>query len=29
MKRIVLGIQYDGSSWQGWQTQPSRNAVQD
>ncbi len=29
MKRIVLGIEYDGSPWKGWQTQPSRNAVQD
>lgn len=29
MKRIVLGIQYDGSSWRGWQTQPDRHTVQD
>ncbi|MDB5798563.1 MAG: tRNA pseudouridine synthase [Paucimonas sp.] len=29
MKRIALGIEYDGSSWKGWQTQPARNAVQD
>jgi tRNA pseudouridine38-40 synthase len=29
LKRIVLGIQYDGSSWKGWQTQPSGNTVQD
>ncbi|MDQ9170241.1 tRNA pseudouridine(38-40) synthase TruA [Oxalobacteraceae bacterium R-40] len=29
MKRIVLGIQYDGSPWKGWQTQPSGNTVQD
>ena len=29
MKRIVLGIQYDGSSWRGWQTQPSGGTVQD
>ncbi len=29
MKRIVLGVQYDGSSWKGWQTQPSGNTVQD
>lgn len=29
MKRIVLGIEYDGSPWKGWQTQPSRNAIQD
>lgn len=29
MKRIVLGVQYDGASWHGWQTQPSRHTVQD
>lgn len=29
MKRIVLGIEYDGSPWKGWQTQPAGNAVQD
>lgn len=29
MERIVLGVQYDGSPWQGWQTQLSRNTVQD
>ncbi|MFZ6658821.1 tRNA pseudouridine(38-40) synthase TruA [Undibacterium sp. TJN19] len=29
MKRLVLGVQYDGTSWQGWQTQPSGNTVQD
>ncbi len=29
MKRIALGIQYDGSPWQGWQTQPHRQTVQD
>jgi tRNA pseudouridine38-40 synthase len=29
LKRIVLGIQYDGSPWKGWQTQPSGNTVQD
>lgn len=28
LKRIVLGVQYDGSPWQGWQTQLSRNTVQ-
>lgn len=27
--RLVLGIQYDGSPWQGWQTQLSRKTVQD
>ncbi|MFZ6688975.1 tRNA pseudouridine(38-40) synthase TruA [Undibacterium sp. SXout11W] len=29
MKRLVLGVQYDGSDWQGWQKQPSGNTVQD
>lgn len=29
MKRIALGIQYDGRQWQGWQTQPHRKTVQD
>ncbi|MES2538405.1 MAG: tRNA pseudouridine(38-40) synthase TruA [Pseudomonadota bacterium] len=29
MKRIVLGIQYDGTPWQGWQTQASGKTVQD
>ena len=29
MKRIVLGVQYDGTPWQGWQTQPGGNTVQD
>ncbi|MES2935002.1 MAG: tRNA pseudouridine(38-40) synthase TruA [Pseudomonadota bacterium] len=29
MKRIVLGIQYDGAPWQGWQTQPNGHTVQD
>ncbi len=28
-KRIVLGVQYDGEPWGGWQTQPHRNTVQD
>jgi tRNA pseudouridine38-40 synthase len=28
-KRIVLGIQYDGGPWQGWQTQPHGHTVQD
>jgi len=27
--RIVLGVQYDGAPWQGWQTQPSGLTVQD
>ncbi|GAB3544452.1 tRNA pseudouridine(38-40) synthase TruA [Noviherbaspirillum agri] len=29
MKRIALGVQYDGMSWRGWQTQPSGGTVQD
>lgn len=29
MQRIALGIQYDGASWQGWQTQPDGKTVQD
>ena len=29
MKRIVLGIQYDGAPWQGYQTQPHACTVQD
>jgi tRNA pseudouridine38-40 synthase len=29
LKRIALGIQYDGAPWQGWQTQLNRNTVQD
>lgn len=29
LKRIALGIEYDGSPWKGWQTQPSRDAIQD
>jgi tRNA pseudouridine38-40 synthase len=27
--RIALGVQYDGTGWNGWQTQPSKNTVQD
>jgi tRNA pseudouridine38-40 synthase len=27
--RIVLGIQYHGGSWHGWQTQPDGHTVQD
>lgn len=27
--RIVLGVQYDGACWQGWQTQPHGLTVQD
>jgi len=29
LKRIALGVQYDGTPWQGWQTQLSGNTVQD
>ncbi len=29
MTRIALGLQYDGSRFVGWQTQPSQNTVQD
>lgn len=29
MKRIALGIEYDGSQWRGWQTQLGGGTVQD
>lgn len=29
MRRIVLGVQYDGGPWQGWQTQRHGQTVQD
>ncbi len=29
LKRIVLGVQYDGEPWQGWQTQAHGFTVQD
>jgi tRNA pseudouridine38-40 synthase len=29
LRRIALGLQYDGTPWQGWQTQPHRHTVQD
>ena len=29
LKRIALGLQYDGSPWHGWQTQPHGRTVQD
>jgi len=29
LKRIALGIEYDGSQWRGWQTQPDGHTVQD
>lgn len=29
MTRIALGLQYDGSRFVGWQTQPNHNTVQD
>lgn len=29
MKRIAIGLSYDGSAFEGWQSQPSGNTVQD
>jgi len=29
LKRLVLGVQYDGNCWHGWQTQPNGKTVQD
>ncbi|TAL83174.1 MAG: tRNA pseudouridine(38-40) synthase TruA [Candidimonas sp.] len=29
MVRMALGVSYDGTPWQGWQTQPHRCTVQD
>ena len=29
MSRVALGLAYDGSAWQGWQTQPHGQTVQD
>lgn len=29
LKRIILGIEYQGTGYQGWQTQPNGNTVQD
>ncbi len=29
LKRVVLGVQYDGAPWQGWQTQLNGLTVQD
>jgi tRNA pseudouridine38-40 synthase len=29
LKRIILGVQYDGSNFRGWQTQPGGGTVQD
>ena len=29
MNRQVLGVEYDGSTWHGWQTQPSGHTIQD
>jgi tRNA pseudouridine38-40 synthase len=29
VKRIAFGVEYDGSQWRGWQTQPDGHTVQD
>lgn len=29
MQRLALGVMYTGTTWQGWQTQPHRQTVQD
>jgi tRNA pseudouridine38-40 synthase len=29
MTRIALGLQYDGQTWHGWQSQPHRKTIQD
>ncbi|GAC1405914.1 MAG: tRNA pseudouridine(38-40) synthase TruA [Burkholderiaceae bacterium] len=29
LQRVVLGVQYDGTPWQGWQTQASGLTIQD
>jgi tRNA pseudouridine38-40 synthase len=29
LKRLVFGVQYNGSPWHGWQTQPSGLTIQD
>lgn len=29
LKRMALGVQYDGTLWRGWQTQPGGGTVQD
>ena len=29
MQRVVLGVQYDGRDWQGWQSQPGGKTIQD
>ena len=27
--RLALGIEYDGTGWSGWQSQPAQNTIQD
>ena len=27
--RLALGLEYDGTDWSGWQTQPGGNTIQD
>ncbi|MEN9759049.1 MAG: tRNA pseudouridine synthase, partial [Pseudomonadota bacterium] len=29
MIRLALGLEYDGTEWNGWQTQPNGQTVQD